>query len=189
VSRAQIELRRSSLVALAATAGALGCGGSASGPSSCATTATPDFTAQAAFDVDTGLAPSTVGAVYGQPTCPGQYLVEVDLTAPAFTGPSTFSVSGFWSSAVDMQSCSLLRATMNVYVLDGSAWRSWDVAAYAGMVSGNYCIPQAQHTDPGSVSFGVTNVPLTEGFQKARIAVSAAESDTALPVAVAGEIE
>ena len=98
-------------------------------------------------------------------------------------------MSGFWSSAVDMQSCSLLRATMNVYVLDGSAWRSWDVATYAGMVSGIYCIPQAQHTDPGSVSFGVTNVPLTEGFQKTRIVVSATESGITLAVAVAGENE
>jgi hypothetical protein len=189
VSRAQTELRRSSLLAAAAAATALGCGDGASGPSSCATGATPDFTAQAAFDVDTGLASSTVGASYGQPMCPGQYLVEVDLTAPAFTAHNSFTVSGFWSSAVDMRSCSLLRATMNVYVFDGGAWRSWDLASYAGMVSGSYCIPQAQHTDPGSVSFGVTNVPLTDGFQKARVAVSAVESGTPLAVAVAGQIE
>jgi hypothetical protein len=121
--------------------------------------------------------------------CPKQYLVEVDLTTPAFTGQSTFDVSGFWSSAVDMQSCGLLQATMNVWVFDGSSWQLWDVATYTGAVSGSYCIPEPQHTDPGSVGFGVTVVPLTKGFQKARIAVNAVEAGTTLPVAIAGEVE
>ncbi len=188
MKRAQTELRLLSLVAIAAVATSFGCGG-ASGPSTCATAATPDLTTQAAFDIDTGLASSTVGAGYGQPLCPKQYLVEVDLTAAAFTGHSTFSVSGFWSSAVDMQSCGLLQATMNVWVFDGSTWQSWDVASYVGVVSGSYCIPEPQHTDPGSVGFDVTNVPLTKGFQKARIAVNAVETGVTLAVAIAGEVE
>jgi len=166
----------------------LGCDGT-SGPSTCATAATPDLTAQAAFDIDTGLSASTVGADYGQLSCPNQYLVEVDLTAAAFTGHSAFGVSGFWSSAVDMQSCGLLQATMNVWVFDGSTWQSWDVATYTGAVSGSYCIPEPQHTDPDSVGFGVTVVPLTKGFQKARIAVNAVEAGTTPPVAIAGEVE
>ena len=190
MSRARSELGRSSLIAVAAAATTLlGCGGGASGPSSCATAATPDFTTQAAFDIDTGLGSSTVGAGYGQPLCPSQYLVEVDLTAVAFAGHNTFSVSGFWSSAVEMQSCSLLKATMNVFVFDGSAWRSWDVATYAGVSSGGYCIPVPQHTDPGSVGFDATSVPLTMGFQTARIAVTASEAGTILAVAIDGEIE
>jgi hypothetical protein len=190
MSRARRELRRSSLIAVVAAATTLlGCGGGASGPSSCATAATPDLTTQAAFDIDTGLASSTVGAGYGQPSCPSQYLVEVDLTAGAFTGHNTFAVSGFWSSVVDMQSCGLLKATMNVFVFDGSAWRSLDVATYVGVSSAGYCIPVPQHTDPGSVGLDVTSVPLTMGFQKARIAVTASEAGTILAVAIAGQIE
>jgi hypothetical protein len=189
MSRARSKLRRSSLIVVAAAVTSLlGCGGDASGPSSCATAATPDFTTQAAFDIDTGLASSTVGAGYGQPLCPSQYLVEVDLTAVAFTGHSTFSASGFWSSVVDMQSCSLLKATMNVFVFDGSAWRSWDIANYMGVSAGGYCIPTPQHTDLGSAGYDVTVVPLTMGFQKARIAVTASEAGTILAVAIAGEI-
>ena len=55
-------------------------------------------------------------------------------TAAAFSGHSIFSISGFWSSAVDMQSCTLLQSTMNVFVFDGSTWQSWDVATYSGVV-------------------------------------------------------
>ena len=53
-------------------------------------------------------------------------------------GPSMFSVSGFWSSAVNMQSCTLLKSTMNVYAFDGSSWQSWDVATYAGVAQGTH---------------------------------------------------
>ena len=52
--RSQIELRLSFVLAVAAVATSLGCNGGDAGPSSCATTATPDFTAQGDFDVDTG---------------------------------------------------------------------------------------------------------------------------------------
>ena len=189
MSRARTTLGLSSLLAVAAAATSLGCGSGASGPSGCATAATPDLVAQGDFDVDTGLSSSTVGANYGQPACPGQYLVEVDLTGSAFMGPSTFEVSGFWSSVVNMQSCTLLKSTMNVYVFDGSSWQSWDVATYAGVVQGTYCIPKPQHTDPGSVGLDVTNIPLTKGFQKARIAVNASQSGTTLAVAVSGATE
>jgi hypothetical protein len=184
--RSQMELRLSFVLAVAAVAMSLGCNGGDAGPSSCATTATPDFTAQGDFDVDTGLPPSTVRAGYGQPQCPTQYLVEVDLTAAAFTGYGMFEISGFWSSAVDMQSCTLLQSTMNVFVFDGSTWQSWDVATYTGVVYGSYCIPKPQHTDPGSVGYDVTNVPLTKGFQKARITVRAVEAGTTLAVAISG---
>ncbi len=184
----QTELRLSALLAVAAAATVLGCGG-ASGLSSCATAATPDLFALGDFDVDTGLAPVTVGAGYGQPRCQNQYLVEVDLTAATFTGHGAFEVSGFWSSVVDMQSCSLLQSIMSVFVFDGSTWRSWDVATYSGVAGGGYCTPEPQHTDPGSVGFDVTVVPLTNGFQKARIAVNASEAGTTLAVAVAGAVE
>ncbi len=54
---------------------------------------------------------------------------------------------------------------------------------------GGYCIPKPQHTDPGSVGLDVTNVPLTRGFQKARIAVNAIDAGTTLAVAIAGEVD
>jgi hypothetical protein len=57
-----------------------------------------------------------------------------------------------------------------------------------GMSSGGYCIPKPQHTDPGSVGYDVTVVPLTMGFQRARIAVTASDAGTLLAVAIAGEI-
>jgi hypothetical protein len=160
-------------------------------PLSCATSAAVDQPETGPFDIDTGLPPSTVGANYGQQAaCRSQYLIEVDLTASAFTGHNTFDVSGFWSSAVDMSSCSTLQATMSVYVLDSTnTWQPWDVATYTGVASGSFCIPEPQHTDPGSVGFDVTIVPLTMGFQKARVAVNAVQNGTTLPVAIAGEVE
>ena len=159
-------------------------------PLSCATSARVDLPESGPFDIDTGLPPSTIGANYGQTNCPSQYLIEVDLKASAFSGHSTFDVSGFWSSAVSMQSCSTLQATMNVYVQDASNnWSSWDVATYTGVTSGNFCIPEPQHTNAGSVGFDVTIVPLNMGFQKVRVAVNAVQSGTTLPVAVAGEVQ
>jgi hypothetical protein len=160
-------------------------------PLSCATTATPDAPEETTdFDIDTGLPPSTVGANYGQSSCPSQYLVEVDLTASAFANHSIFEVSGFWSSRADMTSCSLLQATMTVYVLDGTnTWQTWDVATYAGVESLGFCTPEPQHTNSGSVGLDVTNIPLTMGFQKARIAVNAVESGTTLAVAISGAVD
>lgn len=88
-----------------------------------------------------------------------------------------------------MQSCDLLQATMNVWVFDGSTWQSWDVATYKGVVSGSLCIPTPQHTDPGSVGFDVTVIPLTKGFQRARVGVNAVEAGTTLAVAIVGAVE
>src|SRR5690348_5813336 len=57
------------------------------GALTCATDAVPDATTQSlAFQVDTGgifagqQAAYAVGAAYGQPSCPDQFLVEADLT-------------------------------------------------------------------------------------------------------------
>jgi hypothetical protein len=58
MSRAEKYPRRLSLLGIAAVAMSLGCDGT-SGPSTCATAATPDLIAQAAFDIDTGLSAST----------------------------------------------------------------------------------------------------------------------------------
>lgn len=157
---------------------------------SCATMATPDSNVVGAFDVDTGLPPSTVGAGYGQPSCRNQYLVDVDLTAAAFQGHARLTVSGFWSSTAPQQPCDDLQATTNVFVLDSTnTWKSFDVVTYLGLPVGAVCIPQAQsHTDPGSVGLDVTNIPLTSGFTRARIAVNAVEIGTTQAIATVGQI-
>jgi hypothetical protein len=155
---------------------------------SCATTATANANFSAAFDVDTGLS-GGVGANYGQDMCRDQYLVDVDLTASAFTGRNTLSVSGFWSSQVPApgEPCNL-GATMSTYVLDQNTWRPWDIVTYLGVVSGSVCFPQAQsHTDGGSVGLDVARIPLNRGFTRARIAVNAvAGGTTKKAVAVVG---
>ena len=128
-------------------------------------------------------------ANYGQPSCPGQYLVEVDLTAAAFQGHATLEVSGIWSSALPEQPCDE-KSSMSVFVLGGSgAWQTFDEVVYVGQLTQNVCEPVVQsRTDVNSGNFGVTSVPLTSGFVRARVAVSASEGTTNVPVAVAGQI-
>jgi hypothetical protein len=176
------------LAALAAAC-LLGCGSAITPPSTCATMATPDLSVQGGFDVDTGLpSSSTVGASYGQPLCPDQFLVEADLTAPAFEGFSMMAASGFWSNTLPAQPCDM-EATMSTFVLNGARWYSWDVVRYAAQSSGAYCFPQAQsHTNPNAVGIDVAHIPLTSGFSRARIAVNAVEAGSNTPVAVVGQL-
>lgn len=179
-------LPRALLVPLALT-GLLGCGGGAAAVSTCATKATPDLSAQGGFDVDTGLpSSSTVGAGYGQPDCPGQFLVEADLQQQASNGKD-FVVSAGWSSALPAQPCDE-RATMRVFVYDGTSWQAWDTVAYAGQAEGTICNPGVQsHTNAASMGLGATNVPSARHFQRVRVAASATESGSAVPVFVAGQ--
>jgi hypothetical protein len=164
-----------------------GCGGGTTNPvSSCATLATPDLSVTDAFDVDTGLGAGAVQGSYGQPNCPSQYLVDVDLTATAFQGHMALDVTGIWSSVLPSQPCDE-KSSMAVLVTDGQ-WQTFDLVTYVGNLSQGYCEPIANHTDVAFAGYGATAIPLTSGFTRARIAVSATEGTTDIPVAVAGQI-
>jgi hypothetical protein len=167
----------------------IGCGSGSSAVSSCATTATPDLAASGAFDVDTGLGAGAVQGNYGQPSCPGRYLVDVDLTAAPFQAHTTLEVSGIWSSVLPEQPCDET-ASMNVFVLGSNgAWQAFDQVLYVGQLSQNVCEPVVQsRTDVDSGRVDVTSISLTSGFTRARIAVSASEGTTIVPVAVTGQI-
>jgi len=181
-------LRSGWVLPIAATCIAIGCGDSGAAISTCATTATPDLTVQGGFDVDTGLTSpsmSSVGAAYGQSACEGQYLVEVDLQAIA---GADFVTTGFWSAAVPAEPCDE-RATMNVFVFDGTRWQSWDVVAYVAKVDGTICYPSAvSHVNAASDGLDATNIPGARQFQKARIAVRATQAGAPAPVAVVGQV-
>jgi hypothetical protein len=153
------------------------------------TTSVPDFSFNAPFDVDTGLPPSTIGSGYGTAACPGQLVVDVDLTQAGFSGHNLF-VSGRWSASLPATPCDET-ATMFVFAsTDGTNFQTYDIVQYAGVLDsgGTICHAQAQsHTDPGSVSLGGTNVPAAKNFQRVRIALSAVEGSSLVPVLVSGE--
>jgi hypothetical protein len=150
------------------------------------TTATPDVaTFTAPFDVDTGLS-GGVGTNYGNGTCPNQFLVEADLTQPAFQGHD-FSVVGGWSSTLPATPCNE-QATMDVYTFNGSTWQLYDEVVYAPVSSGGLCIANAvSHTNPGSQGLGGTDVPAASNFQKVRAAVKATQNGNKVPVVVFGQ--
>jgi hypothetical protein len=162
-------------LALAATLSlfVLGCRSSEAMTSpTCAPGAQPNATFNGPFSVDTGVAPSTVGAGYGQASCPDQFLVDIDLTASAFAGHDLF-VTGRWSLALPTTPCDE-QATMAVYTFDGRAWTTWDVVTYVGQGSGSICHAQAQtHTDVAAAGLGGASIPASRGFQRARVAVAA----------------
>ena len=157
---------------------------------SCATspTATPDAsdTTGIDFDFDTGFGAGAVQGNYGQPDCVSQYLVDVDLTK--FQGVTSLDVSGIWSAALPPTPCDE-QSTMTVFVLDATGtWQIWDQVPYLGELTQGVCEPIAQaHSNPNAVGFGVSVVPLTMGFTRARIAVNATEGGNDIPVAVAGQ--
>jgi hypothetical protein len=167
----------------------VGCGeGTTNAVSSCATLATADLSVAAPFDVDTGLGAGAVQANYGQPSCPSQYLVDIDLTAAAFQGPMELMVSGIWSSVLPSQPCDE-KSSMAVFVLGTHGqWQTFDQVTYVGQFSQGYCEPIATHSDVSLAGYGVTAIPLTNGYTRARMAVNATEGSTYLPIAVFGEI-
>jgi hypothetical protein len=164
------------------------CDSGASTVSTCATKAIPDFSAQGGFDIDTGLTPADAGSSYGQASCAGQYLVEVDLSAASFQGRSQFTASGFWSSTLPARPCDE-RSTMNVFVSSGTNWMEWDVVKYRAESAGDFCMPRAQsHTDQASAGLDVSSIPMAKGFTRARIAVNASEGSSNTALAIAGQI-
>jgi hypothetical protein len=83
---------------------------------------TPDITFTTPDAVDTTITPPAGGSSgYGQPNCPGQYMVGIDLTQAAFQGKDV-AVVGTWSSTLAPTPCDY-QATMNVYVTtDNVTW-------------------------------------------------------------------
>ena len=167
-----------------------GCGASDAGGApaaaqmSCATAATPDVTFGDIFTVDTGFSGSS--APYGQVSCPGQYLVEVDLSQPPLQARSLF-VSGHWSTTLPVQPCDE-QATMTVFAFDGSAWQVRDVVGYRGVAEGSICHAQPlSHTDRASAGLGGTSIPSGQGLVTLRVAVAATEGELEVPVFVAGD--
>ena len=114
----------------------IGCGGGTTNAvSSCATLATPNVSVTNTFDIDTGLGAGAVQGGYGQPNCPSQYLVNVDLTAAAFQGHMALDVSGIWSTALPEQP-SDEKSSMAVFVLGADRqWQTFDQVTYVGQLS------------------------------------------------------
>jgi hypothetical protein len=116
--------------ALVATAAQLG-------GASCATDATPNATtALVPFQLDTGgsfvgqPAAYVVGGDYGQPSCPDQFLLEVDLSASNAAGRDVF-VTGFWSVLTPPVPCGY-SATTTIWGYDGSTWLKFDQVTMQG---------------------------------------------------------
>jgi hypothetical protein len=172
---------------LVGDAAAGGCGSDQTPMPTCETSATPDATFAAPFEVDTG-PPSTVGAGYGQPACVDQYLVELDLTQADFQGFDVF-VSARWSLGLPVSPCDE-RVTMGVKVFDGSAWQPWDDVVYTATLEGPVCHGGAtSHTNAASADLDGTNIPTARGFTRARIAVRATRGADKLPILVLGDTQ
>jgi hypothetical protein len=162
------------------------CGsGTASPPPvmTCATEATPDSTFNGPGTLDTSAAGSSVGAGYGQASCPDQYLVELDVSQAMFQGHDVF-VAGVWTPTVPASPCDE-HATMDVFVFDGTAWKSWDVVSYTGAGDASGCRARAQsHSNSASSGLDGTKIPSAMNFQKARFSVGAVQGSAKVPVLV-----
>ena len=156
------------------------------GALTCATDAVPDvITPSGVFQVDTGAifvtqpAEYSVGAAYGQPSCPDQFLVEADLTTRGVV-----KAWGSWSVVLPGDHCGY-HATMTVFGDDGTGWARFDQITYLGVPFTN--------TDgtPGcngkvtsrllASDLDVSTIPANR-FLRARVAVVATECDQKIPI-------
>ena len=105
----------------------------------CATDATPDATIPSSgvpFNIDTGgnfagqPAAYFVGGNYGQPSCPDQFLVELDLTASNAAGKDVF-FTGRWSTLTPATPCGY-DMTMTIWGYSGSTWTRFDQLVMKG---------------------------------------------------------
>jgi hypothetical protein len=162
------------------------CGGGAASPApvmTCATAATPDTTFNGPGTLDTSAAGSGAGAGYGQTSCPDQYLVELDLTQAMFQSHDVF-VAGVWTPTLAATPCDE-HATMDVFVFDGTAWKSWDVVSYAGTGDTSGCRARAQsHSNSASSGLDGTKIPAAMSFKKVRFSVRAQQGSAKVPVLV-----
>jgi hypothetical protein len=105
----------------------------------CATDATPDATIPSSsipFGIDTGVdfagqpAAYFVGTNYGQPACPDQFLMEMDLSATNAAGSAVF-LTGRWSSLIPPTPCGY-GITLTIWGYDGATWARFDQLTYQG---------------------------------------------------------
>jgi hypothetical protein len=149
----------------------------------CATAATPDTTFSGPGTLDTSASGSTVGSGYGQASCPDRYLVEIDLTQAMFQNRDVF-VAGVWTPTLATAPCDE-HATMDVFVFDGAAWKSWDAVSYAGAGDSSGCRARAQsHSNAASSGLDGTKIPSAMSYQKARFSVRALQGSAKVPVLV-----
>jgi hypothetical protein len=135
------------------------------------------------FDVDTGMPPSTVGANYGQTSCPDQYLADIDLEQ-ALQGKTVF-IFGGWSSAIDGQPCEPRRVVMTVFGSNGTTWSAFDQVTFTGQTQGSVCQAVVQtHTNSSQQGLSGTRIRPADQFQHIRVAVNATLNSTKVAVAL-----
>ena len=162
------------------------------GGASCATDATPNATTSLVpFQLDTGgtfvgqPAAYVVGGDYGQPSCPDQFLLEVDLSASNAAGRDVF-VTGLWSVLTPAAPCGY-SATTTIWGYDGSSWTKFDQLTMQGQSDsisdgGSICQPVAT-SRLIQTPFGGTWIHAGT-FLTARIAVLASDCSQKLPVGI-----
>jgi hypothetical protein len=162
------------LALLAASCGETASKRDSSAPLSC-TTAMADLSFNVGFDIDTGFLPSTVGAAYGQTTCPNEYLLDIDLNG-ALKGQS-FSVFAQWSDALSPH-CTGLNAAMTVFALPSGtnmAWQIWDQVEYQN--AEDSCVASTiSHTNAADDGLEGATITPDNGFSQLRVAVNATQT-------------
>ena len=161
----------------------------------CATDAMPDATISSIpFQIDTGgsfvgqPAAYVVGGDYGQPSCPDQFLVEMDLSASNAAGKAVF-VSGGWSVLTPAVPCGY-NATITLWGNGGSTWTRFDRLVTQGQSEpigdgGSIC-HQGVTSRQIQTSLGGISIP-PGTFATARVAVVASDCGGKLPVDVFAE--
>jgi hypothetical protein len=153
------------------------------------TTGAPDvspFTGP--FDVDTGLGTGAIGANYGNGACTNQFLTQLNLTQPAFTGQNVF-VGGGWSVTLPATPCNE-QATMDVFVNNGVSWQLLDQVTYSPVSQGGLCLATAtSHTNAADAGLGGVVIPASSNFQEARVAIEATQGGTKVPVLVFAQVQ
>jgi len=158
------------------------------GALTCATEALPDVTTQSGgFQVDTGAIfvgqppEYSVGAAYGQPSCPDQFLVEADLTTRG-----EVKALGTWSVVLPGDHCGY-RATMTVFGDDGTGWARFDQITSVGEpFTKNDGSPGCNGKVTSRLiasDLDVSTIPANR-FVRARVAVVATECDQKVPIGI-----
>jgi len=162
---------------------------------SCATDATPNATLSSIpFQIDTGgnfggqPASDFVGGDYGQPSCPDQFLVEMDLSASNSTGNAVF-LTGEWSVLTPGAPCGYT-TTITIWGYDGSNWTRFDQLVTRGQaeppIDGGAFCHQVVTSREIQTTLGGTWIPAGT-FATARMAVVASDCGEKLPVDIVAE--
>jgi hypothetical protein len=129
-----------------------------------------------------------VGANYGQPSCPDQFLLEMDLSASNSAGSNVF-VSGGWSVVTPATPCGY-NATITIWGYDGSTWTKFDQLVTQGQSepigdggSGCHHVVTSREIQ---TTLGGTWIPAGT-FMTARVAAVASDCGQKLPVDIFAE--